>query len=133
MDKDSLLQLIEYSVPVPLKLREWNNPRKLDKQALSTNINSGGYLQFHPRMVSFTHLVRNPSTIPIIERHLDKIDWSMLSRNPNAIHLLEQNPDKIWWNDFSMNPNIFIRDDEKYEKLVQDFLQRYSNLLLNIY
>ena len=40
----------------------------------------------------------------------NKLDWFWLSRNPNTIQLLEKNLDKVRWHRLSQNPNIFTYD-----------------------
>lgn len=95
---------------IPLKLRHWIDPEKLNWDYLSRNPNVVQLLEkdlLYYDKISWGNLSVNksPRAIRFLERNLDKVDWSYLSMNPEAVDMLEKHPDKINWSELSGNPN----------------------------
>jgi hypothetical protein len=78
---------------IPLKLRDWIDPEKLDWNYLSLNPSEGAIalLEQKPDKICWTLLSQTPAAIRLLEQNTDKIDWVHLSKNQAAIRLLEQN------------------------------------------
>ena len=96
---------------VPLKLRDWIDPSRLEWFELSMN----------------------PNAIQLLEKNLDNIDWYGLSMNPNAVHILEQNPDKIVWSALCMNPNAIHLIEKNMDKIVDDYCWMHLSQNPNAY
>jgi len=95
---------------IPLKLRSWIDPDKLNFTYLSRNKNAVQLLEQNPLhydKIGWGNLSVNksPRAIRLLEQNLDKVDWSYLSMNPEAVDMLERHQDKIDWNELSGNPN----------------------------
>ena len=89
------MYILEFFIPVPQKLLDWIDPKKLDWVTLSMNPEAIDLLKANPEKISWTKLSQNPAAIDLLKANPEKIDWNLLSRNPSAIELLRANPEKI--------------------------------------
>jgi len=87
------------------ELRSWINHQRLDNICLCVNPNAINYLEENPREINYDYLSQNINGSSLFFKNPEKINRPWISKNPGAIDFLREYPEKIFYRSLCANHN----------------------------